>query len=222
MNMHEAVWATCRWHVWLVLRHKQPRNVFFPLCSSEEQGRELEKMRTLLGTSPFPQQGWITSTLMKQTRIQRSTKPMRAVDASVHPQDTPTRRTIHLKNLYANTFSLQTFFSPLKLNALISFPRFLLTGALARYEHLCICHTLNAPYRVWYFSSGWSLYVKRHCQANCLSGVQSCLTDTIRHSPLTQNQLIKTQGFSFILIWATEARFIQPHGILLRGHQDLW
>lgn len=119
MNMHKAVWATCRWHVWLVLRHKQLHNVFFPLCSSEEQGRELEKKRTLQGTSSFPQQGWITSTLMKQTRIQRSTKPMRADNASVHPQDTPTPRTIHLTELYANSVSLQSF-STLKHNALIS------------------------------------------------------------------------------------------------------
>lgn len=130
MNMHKAVWATCRWHVWLVLRHKQLHNVFFPLCSSEEQGRELEKKRTLLGTSSFPQQGWITSTLMKQTRIQRSTKPRRADNASVHPQDTPTPRTIHLTKLYANSFFVAEFFH---FGAQCSY--FLLTGGIAHWRH---------------------------------------------------------------------------------------
>lgn len=77
---------------------------------------------------------------MKQTRIQRSTKPIAADDAGVHPQDTPTRRTIHLTKVYANTFSLQSF-SPLKHNALISILQFLLTGGIVRYKHLCIRHT---------------------------------------------------------------------------------
>lgn len=183
MNMHKAVWATCRWHVWLVLRHKQPHNVFFPLCSSEEQGRELEKKRTLLGTSPFPQQGWITSTLMKQTRIQRSTKPIAADNAGVHPQDTPTRRTIHLTKVYANTFSLQSF-SPLKRNALISVLQFLLTGGIVWYKHLCIRLTHT---QCTVMSSEFQQRLEHH-QIHCFSGVKSCWTDTIQHSPLTQIQ----------------------------------
>lgn len=110
--------ATCRWHVWLVLRHEQPHTVFLPLCSrllwGTRKWARKEDDEESPGNFSFSQRAWNTYTLMKQTRAQRSTEP-----PSVHvradarrcqraPQTTCTRRTMHLTKLYANTFSFQS------------------------------------------------------------------------------------------------------------------
>lgn len=111
---------------------------------------------------------------MKQTRIQRSTKPMRADNSSVHPQDAsddPPRKAVCKQFFVAEFFHFEAQCS------------YFLSASGSACKHLCRRHAHNAPLR---YPTAVGCFLLRHAITETVGDGEF---KVVKQTPLTQNQL---------------------------------